>query len=309
MSEHEAKPTSPQDSGGDTVRTWYRPLGSSVRARLLVDVVVERLRIETRPGPAGVDVACGTEVDVDVEVDIEWGVVHGVDPSGDRRWSAELAPLAARLAGIPPTGWSIVVDREIERWTRVAWAVGQATGPVVPGQTDAAILIRLTTTSGPPGRTLQPAFGAVAWELVRDLGPDGLAAVTPAWSDHGVAAGKRWDRLAARTVADHEGRWASLRLDDHLGSILSGPHVSALLHDPQRLRGRLGEVGRSEPLRVSVFTNSLLLVTGAAGMTGPAIERLADSLRRFATDDRRLFDPFTVEFGNSGAATNTVTPM
>ncbi|MDH5521387.1 MAG: hypothetical protein OEZ14_12740 [Acidimicrobiia bacterium] len=288
------------DGGTDPYRpvrkaapSWYRPLGSAESARKLADVVAERLDTMAGSGPI---------------VDVETGVVR----SQDGLWSASLAPLAARLAHLPAGGWPIVVDREIERWHRVATTVrrpaeAEAIGRPRPG--GSPLLLRLTAAVGPTERTLRPAFGAVAWELVRDLGPDGLAALPHASCTHRDHLDPSWDRIAAGTVARHERNWARLTLDDGLGTVLSGPYVSVLLYEPGRLFHQLDESTGTIPLRIAVFTNSLLLVTMGEDPNRLAAGPVAESLRRFTAGSRRDFEPFIVDLPAVEVRSNPVTPM
>lgn len=273
---------------------WHLTLGSTVSARLLADLVVERLRIVTGSHH-------GVRGDDAVEVDVELGVVRVRAP--DQEWSATLAPLAAQLAHTPPDGWSLVVDREIERWRRAASGVGPPTHSNRRRRfpPDSKIVLRLTTADGSPPRTARPAFCNVVWELVRDLGSDGRAVMTVGSIEPGTDTVRNWDRIAAETVTRYERQWAHLPLDTAMGVVLSGPHVSALLYDPDRLRDRVeGQTGRSA-LRVDVITNSLMLITAGGASTRPIGDVVTDSLRRFASGPRRHFDPFTVELGDPDA--------
>ncbi len=273
---------------GDPTPCWHHPLGSTVSARLLVDLVAERLRIVT-----GSDHALGG--DGAVEVDVGLGVVRVRVP--DRQWSATLAPLAAQLAHTPPDGWSSVVDREVERWQRAAAGIGPPTHSNGRGRfpPDSAIVLRLTTADGAPCPTARPAFDNVAWELVRDLGAGGRAVMTIGSDEPGAGTERYWDRIAAETVARYEKQWARLPLDRATGVILSGPHVSALLYDPDRLRHRVEEQPGRSGLRVGVITNSLMLIMPCGASNRPTGDVVTDSLRRFASGPRRHFDPFTVE--------------
>lgn len=271
---------------------WYQPLGSAASARKLADMVVERLD------------AAGSGSTVDVET--------GAVRSRDGLWSASLAPLAARLAQIPAGGWPTVVEREIERWFRVATAVRRPAEvePVErPRPGPGPVLLRLTTAFGRTGRTLRPAFGPVAWEVVRDLGPDGLAALPEAPGSHRDDLDPTWDRIAARTVARHERNWAHITLDDGHGTVLSGPHVSALLYKPGRLCHHVDEPVAAIHLRVAVFTNSLLLITAGQDPNRRAAGLVAESLRQFTAGSPRDFEPFTLVVPVAEAGSNPVTPV
>lgn len=292
--------------GGDpTLQRWHQPLGSTISARLLAELVVERLR--TIAG------SCPTIVgDCAVDVDVELGMVrvrHG-------RWSATLAPLAAQLAHTPPEGWATVVDRELERWLKAVTGVRRQShnddGGCVPPDS-ASLVLRLTTADGAPGRALRPAFGTVVWELARDLGAGGRAGLGAGGSDD-VSIGfepdagneQFWARIAAETVDRHEAQWASLPLDSTMAVILSGPHVSALLYDHDRLRDRVETQAGGDGLRVTVTTNSLMLVTAEGESIRATADVVAESLRRFASG-RRHFDPFTVHLQDTNASCNGLT--
>lgn len=284
--------------GRPTLR-WQRLLGSTASAQLLTELVVERLRVVTESDPlfggAGV-----------IEVDAELGVVG----APDRGWSATLAPLAARLAHMPPDGWSTMVDREIERWRRAVTGVerpvpGAPSGPVPPDS--ASIVLRLTTAGGPPARALRPAFGNTDWELVRDLGRGGWAVQNAGPDDAGLETEDYWDRIAAQTVARSEQRWAHLTLDGTTGVVLSGPHVSALLYRPDRLRDQVDRLGRAA-LQVVVISNSLMLITACDQSAHPRVDLVAESLRRFASASRRHFEPFAVQLPETNTSSCPTTP-
>ncbi|MDH3300647.1 MAG: hypothetical protein OES24_09100 [Acidimicrobiia bacterium] len=255
-----------------------QPPSPTESARLPADLVAERLNTVAGPG---------------LTVDAEGDVLG----SPDRRWSAALAPLRSGLAHVPTDGRSLLVDRETERWRRARVAVERITGTDRSGHTqavDAPIVLRLTSVEGVPGRTLRPAFGQTAWELVRDLGAGGLASLTAPEGPGDGLAEQVWGGIAAETVARHERRWGRLILDGSSGIILSGPHLSALLFDPLRLRDHVDDVVDQEPLQATVFTNSLLLVTVGDRLGRPTLDLVVESLRRFTSGSRRHFEPFTV---------------
>lgn len=283
MPENEPDDGANQGTAKGPTRRWQRPLGST-EAALLTELVVERLRRLTGS-------THGIGGGRAVEVDVELGVVR----AQDQTWSATLAPLAAQLAHTPPEDWSAMVDREVERWQ--AAVAGVAKQPLIDERSglspeSGSITLRLTAANRAPGRALRPAFGQLAWELVRDLGNSGRAVLGS--SHPGVATRQFWDRVAADTVHRHKARWAHLRLDGVMGVILSGPHVTALLYDPDRLRDRIEQPAGGPALRAAVMTNSLMLITGEHDAIGPTAAVVAESLRRFPSGVRRRFDPTTV---------------
>lgn len=280
-------------AGGDGRRQRHqapRPSGvhhppSSIEAtRMLIDLVAERL---------------GTAAGTGLVVDVEGDVIR----SPDQRWSAALAPLRASVAHVPTTAWSLVVDREIERWRRALAAVERYGGDDKrghPSPAGAPIVLRLTSAGGLPSRPLRPAFGETAWELVRDLGGDGLASLTvPDKAVDGVAEAV-WERVAAQTVARHRHRWGRLVLGDSSAIVLAGPHLSSLLFDTLRLRDHLGDHASGMALQATVFTNSLLLVTPGGGIERPTLDAVVSSLRRFTSDGPRHFEPFTIDLPDRG---------
>lgn len=280
---------------------WHRPLGSPAAVRLLTDLLVDRLHLVAGFSESD-SRAEGTGV---VEVDVELGVVR----AGNRRWSAALAPLAARLAHVRPDGWSEVIDREIRRWYRAMTAVEELRSTDQPdrlGQDARSVVLRLTASIGTAWRTTRPAFGDTAWELVLDLGSGGFAALTPASAGRGWGSEERWSRVAAETVTRHEGRWAHLLLDDNAGVVLSGPFVSALLYDPGVLRARLEAPLAGVGLRATVFTNSLVLITPCGHH--PAADVVTESLHRFTSGLGRRFEPFTLDLPYPEVASKPVPP-
>lgn len=296
MDENEA------DNGTGGTAADDRPRSSSPRPsgwRRSTRIHLAELLYERLNGAAGPALA------VDVELAVVW--------STDRSWSASLGPLQVRLAHLPRDGWPRVIDHEIERWRRAAAAVQRRTGVdrhVGARSAGAPIVLRLSTAAGAPERTVRSGFGDVMWELVRDLGHDGLATLPRAreeQSDRTVE--EKWDRHAAETVDRHERRWSRLVLRDVAGIVLSGPAVSALLFDPGRLRSRVDDVAAGSPLRTIVFTNSLLLVIGGDAIGRPAVELVAESLRRFSAGTRRHFEPFTVDLPGADDRSGPVGPM
>ena len=151
--------------------------------------------------------------------------------------------------------------------------------------------LRLTHPPKIAGRTVRPAFGHLAWEIVYDFGADGFLAVGPAAEAGGVKPDEEWSQVAADTVRRYRARWSRLRVTGLSGLVLGGPYVSSLLFDPLELRREIE--ARGAALRVSVFGNKLLLVAAREERSRPELTAVSESLVRYGTAVAHPFAPFS----------------
>ncbi len=254
----------PPGPPGRSAAPWYEPLGSHAAAHLLARIIVRRSAAGAGPLVA-VDMATGTAF------------------AQDRLWCASLAPLVNQLALVPPAGWPPIVDRRLARWRRAAATVERiGTGSALDRHPRLPpMIVRLTTRAAghDRSRTTRTAFGQLRWELVRDLGTAGLAAVVPGEGDNGPVTEAVWAEAAEATIVRHRASWAGLRPGSGDGVvILAGPHVSSILYRP----GDVWRVIEScfDKVRATVVSNTMILVAGLDHL-GPEIEAVADSLARF----------------------------
>ena len=247
------------------IHRWSAPLGSPALVTVMTKLVTEQ---------------AAELLGSDVHLDRPKGVVR----SSDGVTQIALGPLAARLAGLPATAWPSLIQREIQSWRSAIVAAREANTPAN------SATVRLVSGAPPLSALVRPAFGDdILWEIVADVGPVSVSVETDGPHDPDY-----WEDVAQATIRRNRSKWATMTLKAGHGLLVSGPSVTALLHNPTRLVDHLGGEFVGPGTALTTLSNDLMFVCRPHRRSDAGNRQLLEtSLRRFVGGQRPSFSPFT----------------